>query len=154
MAVATGTATAAKVGKVVQVIGPVVDVEFEGGHLPAIYNAVRITSGSIDVICEVEQHLGENRVRTVAIKPTDGMQRGMEAVDTGGGIPEKFLPKIFQPFFTTKGTAKPGESKGTGLGLAICKDIVEHHSGRIEVQSEVGRGTTFTICLPAVPARS
>ena len=86
MAVATGTATAAKVGKVVQVIGPVVDVEFEGGHLPAIYNAVRITSGSIDVICEVEQHLGENRVRTVAMKPTDGMQRGMEAVDTGGPI--------------------------------------------------------------------
>ncbi|HET7219748.1 MAG TPA: F0F1 ATP synthase subunit beta [Vicinamibacterales bacterium] len=84
MAVATGQ----KVGKVVQVIGPVVDIEFEGGHLPAIYNAVRITSSAqkIDVICEVEQHLGENRVRTVAMKPTDGMQRGMEAVDTGAPI--------------------------------------------------------------------
>jgi F-type H+/Na+-transporting ATPase subunit beta len=79
-----------KVGKVVQVIGPVVDVEFEGGHLPAIYNAVRITSDgggqTIDVIAEVEQHLGENRVRTVAMKPTDGMQRGMRAIDTGGPI--------------------------------------------------------------------
>jgi F-type H+/Na+-transporting ATPase subunit beta len=78
-----------KVGKVVQVIGPVVDIEFEGGHLPAIYNAVRITSQGahrIDVICEVEQHLGENRVRTVAMKPTDGMQRGMTAVDTGAPI--------------------------------------------------------------------
>jgi F-type H+-transporting ATPase subunit beta len=84
MAVATGT----KVGKVVQIIGPVVDIEFEGGHLPAIYNAVRIKSEAqkIDVICEVEQHLGENRVRTVAMKPTDGMQRGMEAVDTGAPI--------------------------------------------------------------------
>jgi F-type H+/Na+-transporting ATPase subunit beta len=84
MAVATET----KVGKVVQVIGPVVDIEFEGGHLPAIYNAVRITSDThkIDVICEVEQHLGENRVRTVAMKPTDGMQRGMSAVDTGAPI--------------------------------------------------------------------
>jgi F-type H+-transporting ATPase subunit beta len=74
----------------VQVIGPVVDIEFEGGHLPGIYNAVRIFSDgsgqSIDVIVEVEQHLGENRVRTVAMKPTDGMQRGMKAVDTGSPI--------------------------------------------------------------------
>src|SRR5687767_2624566 len=82
---------ATKVGKVVQVIGPVVDIEFEGGHLPAIYNAVRITSDgttgqALDVIAEVEQHLGENRVRTVAMKPTDGMQRGMQAVDTGAPI--------------------------------------------------------------------
>jgi F-type H+/Na+-transporting ATPase subunit beta len=83
-------ATEQKVGKVVQVIGPVVDIEFEGGHLPAIYNAVRITSTEgtqkLDVICEVEQHLGENRVRTVAMKPTDGMQRGMTAIDTGSPI--------------------------------------------------------------------
>ena len=78
-----------KVGKVVQVIGPVVDIEFAGGDLPAIYNAVRIVGEAtqkIDVICEVEQHLGENRVRTVAMKPTDGMQRGMRAIDTGGPI--------------------------------------------------------------------
>src|SRR5262245_965507 len=86
------TAAEAKVGKVVQVIGPVVDVEFEGGHLPEIYSAVRITSDkadagdAIDVIAEVEQHLGENRVRTVAMKPTDGMRRGMRVVDTGGPI--------------------------------------------------------------------
>src|SRR6266487_1278105 len=84
-------ATEQKVGKVVQIIGPVVDIEFEEGHLPEIYNAVRIKSAgkggqAIDVIVEVEQHLGENRVRTVAMKPTDGMQRGMEAVDTGGPI--------------------------------------------------------------------
>ena len=77
-------------GKVVQVIGPVVDVEFEGGHLPPIYNALRIQGGkgadALDVIAEVEQHLGENRVRAVAMKPTDGMQRGMAAIDTGGPI--------------------------------------------------------------------
>jgi F-type H+/Na+-transporting ATPase subunit beta len=89
---ATPTATGQKIGKVVQVIGPVVDVEFESGQLPAIYNAVRITSESadpgdpIDVIAEVEQHLGENRVRTVAMKRTDGMRRGMKAIDTGGPI--------------------------------------------------------------------
>ncbi|MEZ5416363.1 MAG: F0F1 ATP synthase subunit beta [Vicinamibacterales bacterium] len=80
------------VGKVIQVIGPVVDVEFEGGHLPAIYNAVRVvaektaTTDAIDVVVEVQQHLGENRVRAVAMKPTDGMQRGMKAVDTHAPI--------------------------------------------------------------------
>jgi len=78
-------------GKVVAVIGPVIDVEFEG-HLPSIYNALRVLSdgsgGStpIDVIAEVEQHLGENRVRAVAMEPTDGMQRGMQAIDLGGPI--------------------------------------------------------------------
>src|SRR5574341_880012 len=79
------TATATQVGKVVQVIGPVVDVEFEG-YLPNIYSALRITGDKIDVVAEVQQHLGENRIRAVAMKPTDGMQRGMDAVDTGTPI--------------------------------------------------------------------
>ena len=89
-----------KNGKVVQIIGPVVDVEFEGGHLPGIYNAIRIQSHEkdgagveIDVIAEVEQHLGENRVRAVAMKPTDGMQRGMQVVDLGEPISVPVGPK-------------------------------------------------------------
>jgi F-type H+-transporting ATPase subunit beta len=89
---ATATATKQQVGRIVQIIGPVVDVEFEAGHLPAIYNALRIQapakegSEAIDVIVEVEQHLGENRVRAVAMKPTDGMQRGMTVTDLGEPI--------------------------------------------------------------------
>src|SRR5512138_2918498 len=85
------TATAQRTGKVVQVIGPVIDIEFPEG-LPAIYNAVRIVSDgrdgtdTIDVVAEVEQHLGENRVRAVAMKPTDGMTRGMQVIDTGSPI--------------------------------------------------------------------
>ena len=92
------TAVAQKVGKVVQVIGPVIDIEFPEG-LPEIYNAVRIVSEGgpgvekIDVVAEVEQHLGENRVRAVAMKPTDGMQRGMRAVDTGQQISMPVGPK-------------------------------------------------------------
>jgi F-type H+-transporting ATPase subunit beta len=80
------------VGKIVQVIGPVIDVEFEAGHLPAIYNALQVVipgrggATALDVIAEVEQHLGENRVRAVAMKPTDGMQRGMPATDLGRPI--------------------------------------------------------------------
>ncbi len=78
-------------GRVVQIIGPAVDIEFADGHLPDIYNAVRIVSDAgaptaIDVVVEVEQHLGEGRVRTIAMKPTDGMQRGMTAIDTGAAI--------------------------------------------------------------------
>ena len=92
------TATDVKTGKIVQVIGPVVDVEFEDGHLPRIYNALHIkTEGNdadgIDVIVEVEQHLGENRVRAVAMKPTDGMQRGMPVIDTGAPITMPVGPK-------------------------------------------------------------
>jgi len=80
------------VGKVVQIIGPVLDVEFEENHLPPIYTALRVTSegfdvpNPIDIICEVEQHLGEGRVRTVSMKPTEGVVRGMRAIDTGGPI--------------------------------------------------------------------
>ena len=80
------------VGKVVQVIGPVVDVEFTQENVPSIYNAVRITSEGfkvpqpIDVTAEVEQHLGEGRVRCVAMEPTDGMVRGMKVEDTGTPI--------------------------------------------------------------------
>src|SRR6266699_829072 len=80
------------VGKVVQIIGPVVDVQFAEENLPAIYNAVRITSEgfdvpvAIEVTAEVEQHLGEGRVRCVAMEPTDGMVRGMKAYDTDAPI--------------------------------------------------------------------
>jgi signal transduction histidine kinase len=76
----------------------------------------------------------------------------IQVIDTGPGIPAKLISKIFDPFFTTKGTTRNGEAKGTGLGLAICKEIVEHHKGRIEVLSEVGRGTNFSIYLPAAEA--
>src|SRR6058998_2017011 len=80
------------VGKVVQIIGPVVDVQFTAENLPSIYSAVRITSEGfevpvpIEVTAEVEQHLGEGRVRCVAMEPTDGMVRGMKASDTGAPI--------------------------------------------------------------------
>ena len=80
-----------KIGKVIQVIGPVVDVEFDDDHLPAIYNALHITDADeggsgLDLICEVEQHLGDNRVRTVSMGPTDGLVRGARAEDTGEPI--------------------------------------------------------------------
>jgi len=81
-----------KIGRVVEVIGPVVDVQFAEGHLPKIHSAVRITSEGfdvpdpIDLIVEVQQHLGEGRVRSVAMKPSEGLVRGMKAEDLGEPI--------------------------------------------------------------------
>lgn len=82
----------ASVGHVVQVIGPVVDVQFEEHKLPEIYNAVRISSDGfelpepLDIVAEVQQHIGEGRVRCVSMKPTEGVVRGMKAYDTGQSI--------------------------------------------------------------------
>ena len=78
----------ANIGRVVQVMGPVVDVRFEEGQLPAIYNAIKIKDEAhgIDLTCEVAQHLGDDIVRTVALSSTDGLVRGMQAIDTGAPI--------------------------------------------------------------------
>src|SRR5512142_3418778 len=76
-------------GRVVQVAGPAVDVEFPEGHIPVIYTAIRVTSEGfnvpqpIDIICEAQQHIGEGRVRTIALQPTEGLVRGMKAISLG-----------------------------------------------------------------------
>ena len=83
MATAAPTAT----GRVVQITGAVVDIEFPAGQLPGIYNAVEVMRGDgVKIVCEVQQHLGNNWVRTVAMTTTDGLARGVEVLDTGGPI--------------------------------------------------------------------
>jgi len=82
-----GTNGPTAVGKVIQITGPVVDIEFPAGQLPAIYNAVVISRGDGEkIVCEVQQHLGNNWVRSVAMTTTDGLARGTEATDTGSPI--------------------------------------------------------------------
>ncbi len=77
--------------------------------------------------------------------------------DNGCGIPADKLPRIFEPFYTTKSGPDASGKGGTGLGLAMCRDIIEAHNGRIRVDSTVGKGTSFTLKLPTVakvrPAR-
>src|SRR5437588_1966451 len=84
------TATEHQTGKIVQVIGSTFDAEFEEGHLPEIYNALRVDSEykgvRLRLTGEVQQHLGGNRVRCVALGSTDGLVRGMQAVDTGAPV--------------------------------------------------------------------
>ncbi|MDP4178174.1 MAG: F0F1 ATP synthase subunit beta [Bacillota bacterium] len=74
------------IGKVVQVIGPVVDIKFDSDSLPSIYNAIEIQNGDATVVTEVEQHMGDDIVRTIALEATEGLKRGMDAKDTGSPI--------------------------------------------------------------------
>jgi F-type H+-transporting ATPase subunit beta len=73
-------------GKIKQIIGPVIDVEFEGGVIPGVYNALEVKNGDKTIVLETEYHLGGNMVRTVAMDTTDGLARGMEVTDTGAPI--------------------------------------------------------------------
>ena len=87
------------IGKVVQVIGPVLDIRFEDGHLPELLSAIEIQNGDRKIVAEVAQHVGDNVVRCISMQATDGMVRGVDAVDTGSPITvpvgDKCLGRIF-----------------------------------------------------------
>ena len=74
------------IGTISQIMGPVLDIRFADGQLPELLNAIEITNGDTAVVAEVAQHIGDNVVRCVAMSSTDGLRRGMEAVDTGAAI--------------------------------------------------------------------
>ncbi|MCR4885966.1 MAG: F0F1 ATP synthase subunit beta [Clostridiales bacterium] len=78
--------TEKNIGKVVQVIGPVLDIRFEDGHLPELLSAIEIRNGEKKIVAEVAQHIGDNVARCISMNATDGMVRGLDAVDTGGPI--------------------------------------------------------------------
>src|SRR2546422_10002120 len=81
------TTTKATTGEIVQIIGPVLDVQFPEGHLPEIFGALKVKhEDGTEVIAEIQQHLGNNWVRAVAMSSTDGLRRGMDVVDTGAPI--------------------------------------------------------------------
>src|SRR3984885_8051819 len=101
-------------GKVVQVIGPVVDVEFEAGKLPKILNALKLTNPGIssakdNLTLEVAQHLGENTVRTIAMDSSDGLVRGMEVRDTGAPIAMPVGPECLGRILNVVGDPVDGE---------------------------------------------
>jgi len=87
----------------------------------------------------------------ISLSASDTDQKGVEisVADTGSGIPPEDLDKLFDPFFTTKEVGK-----GTGLGLSVSYGIVQRHGGTIRVQSEIDRGTTFTIWIPVDEQRN
>jgi Signal transduction histidine kinase len=113
------------------------------GDIPALYCLPRqLNQVFMNLLLNAVQAIDGRGIITLRTKRQgEGVQ--IEVVDTGRGIPPEVLPRIFEPFFTTKTVGK-----GTGLGLSLAYGIVEKHKGRIEAESEPGRGTTFRIWLP------
>ena len=132
----------ANTGVVAQVMGPVVDVHFVEGQLPAIYNALTLPIGDHTLTVEVAQHIGDNTVRCIAMGSTDGLQRGTTVTDTGKGISKEDLDRILQPFVQL---ADKNHRNGTGLGLPICQKLAKLMDGELTIASEVGAGSTFTV---------
>jgi F-type H+-transporting ATPase subunit beta len=96
-------------GKIIQIIGAVVDVQFEEGKLPAIYNALETTIGKTKLVLETQQHLGEGAVRAVAMSSTDGLQRGTEVVDTGAPISVPVGDEVLGRIFNVLGDVVDGK---------------------------------------------
>jgi len=120
-------------GQVVQVIGPVVDIDFEDGHLPKIYNAIIIPRTNMqgeeeELIVETQQHLGENRVRTVAMDSTDGLVRGMKAIDTGAPISVPVGPETLGRLISVTGEG----IDGLGKIEAKKKYAIHRHAPKFE----------------------
>jgi F-type H+/Na+-transporting ATPase subunit beta len=109
------TAATTNVGRITQIIGPVLDVEFTGGSMPQIYSALKIegkneAGADVSVTCEVQQLLGGNQVRAVAMSTTDGLVRGMEAIDTGAPIQVPVGPTTLGRIFNVLG--EPVDNRG------------------------------------------
>ncbi len=106
-----------KIGKVVQVIGPVIDIKFDSDSLPNLYNAIHINLGEETLVAEVEQHVGDDIVRAIAMEATEGLRRGMDAVDTGKPIAvpvgEEVLGRLFNVLGKPMDNKEPVKSKET-----------------------------------------
>ncbi len=92
-----------KKGIIKQVIGVVVDVQFEGGYVPNIYDALEVKNGDKSVVLEVQQQLGDGAVRTIAMNPVDGLKRGLEAVATDAPISVPVGPEVLGRMFNVLG---------------------------------------------------
>jgi two-component system NtrC family sensor kinase len=119
------------------------DVKREYGSIPDILcHPMQLNQVFMNILVNAAQAI-ENRGEIAVRTWSEDGSVCVRISDTGVGIPRENLSRIFEPFFTTKEVAK-----GTGLGLSIAYDIVKKHRGTIEVESEVGKGTSFTIKLP------
>lgn len=137
-------------GEVVSYITDLLRHEAEQLHVDIISHCQEkmLIIGNRDRLCQVLLNLGKNAIQAMpdggTLKITaaaDGKKAIIKVIDNGHGVSREELPRIFEPFFTSK-------ARGSGLGLALCRKIVEDHGGSIEVQSTVGQGTTVVITIP------
>jgi len=120
------------------------DVVKEYGQLPEVECLPsQLNQVFMNLLVNSAHAMGEERGRITIRSGVEGEKIWLEFSDTGSGIPEEIRQKIFDPFFTTKPVGK-----GTGLGLSLSYGIIQKHNGRIEVRSEIGKGSTFRITLP------
>jgi signal transduction histidine kinase len=124
----------------------------------AYVNGNQIQQILLNLLINARQAMpGGGRVAVRLAYDADSDMVDLVVRDNGCGIPADKLPKIFEPFYTTKSGPDASGKGGTGLGLAMCRDIIEAHNGRIRVDSTIGKGTSFTLKLPTVgkarPAR-
>jgi two-component system, NtrC family, sensor kinase len=87
---------------------------------------------------------------TLKVATSNGAGVFVEVTDTGSGIAQEHIQKIYDPFFTTKAAVRDGQRRGTGLGLSVTYGIIQEHAGKIKVDSRVGSGTTFTLEFPTL----
>jgi signal transduction histidine kinase len=117
-----------------------------GDIAPIVCSPSQINQVFLNLITNAAQAFGERQGTITLTTRTEGAGVAVEVADNGSGIAPEVLPKIFDPFFSTKEIGK-----GTGLGLSISYKIVQQHGGRIDVESKVGSGTRFTVWLPQKP---
>lgn len=118
---------------------------------PVMANGNQIQQVLLNLLVNARQAMPRGGRLTIRLKHDPESQTvDLQVRDYGTGIPPEVLPRIFDPYFTTKKGPDASGKGGSGLGLSACRDIIEAHRGRIRVESAVGKGTCFTIRLPAV----
>ena len=151
----TRTTAGELVSRVVEVMLPnlsaariVHEIDLSAGDTPILVDATNFELSLLNLMTNAVDAMAKGG--TLRIRVVDGPANRVriEIADTGHGIPDHLLPRIFDAWVSTK---KPG--RGTGLGLAIARDVISAHGGTISVVSKEGAGTTFTIDLPSAPAR-
>jgi len=126
------------------------DVVRELGTIPDVQcMASQINQVVLNLIVNAAHAMGPERGVITLRSGQQDDKVWFEVADTGSGIPKDVLPRIFDPFYTTKPIGK-----GTGLGLSLSYGIVQKHNGSIDVQTEIGKGTTFRVTLPLLQPKT
>jgi len=118
-------------------------------HLPPIHgNVGRLQQVFLNLFLNARDAMPNGG--TLRVATSNGSSVSVVVADTGSGIPQEHIRRIYDPFFTTKTAPAEGQSRGTGLGLSVTYGIIQEHAGQIRVESRAGEGTTFTLDFPMV----